>query len=142
MEWLLRTPIPIFTLTPALRATRAARPLKVSIKPPPSDFDFRTEISQLSRARIAGKFPELLDLADSGTLLLIEKSQFGPVPPWRSEFVEPEMIWLVGTSHISPKSSADVERVVRAVQPDNVVVELCRSRKAIIFSHLFTGTDN
>lgn len=61
--------------------------------------------------------------------MLIEKSLFGPVPSWRSEFVEPEEIWLVGTTHISQESAVEVERVVRAVKPDNVVVELCRSRR-------------
>lgn len=72
--------------------------------------------------------PELLDLADEGSLVVIRKSQFGPVPEWRSEFVEPEVIWLLGTNHVSEKSALDVERVVKVVRPDNVVVELCRSR--------------
>lgn len=81
-----------------------------------------------SRATIAKTRPHLLDLADKGTLVLIEKRQFGPVPTWRTDFVEPEAIWLVGTTHITPESADDVERVVRAVKPDNVVVELCRSR--------------
>nr|GFA01817.1 hypothetical protein [Tanacetum cinerariifolium] len=71
--------------------------------------------------------PELLDLADEGSLVVIRKNQFGPVPEWRSEFVEPEFIWLLGTNHVSKKSALDVERVVKVVRPDNVVVELCRS---------------
>lgn len=72
--------------------------------------------------------PELLDLVDNGRLFLIQKNLFGPVPIWRTDFVEPDAIWLVGTSHISEQSSLDVERVVRAVKPESVVVELCRSR--------------
>lgn len=64
----------------------------------------------------------------------IEKKQFGPVPEWRSEFVEPEEIWLLGTTHISSDSSEDVERVVRTLRPDNVVVELCRSRAGIMYA--------
>lgn len=96
---------------------------------PPPDFDFRNEIASDSRAAIAKTFPELLDLADDGTLILVQKQSFGPVPAWRKEFVEPESIWLVGTSHISPESASVVERVVRTVKPDNVAVELCRSRK-------------
>ena len=54
--------------------------------------------------------PELLDLADEGSLVVIRKSQFGPVPEWRSEFVEPEVIWLLGTNHVSKKSAVDAER--------------------------------
>lgn len=82
-----------------------------------------------SRAKIAKTHPELLDLASNGSLVLIEKRQFGPVPSWRTEFVEPEAIWLVGTTHISQESAMEVERVVQAVKPENVVVELCRSRQ-------------
>lgn len=50
--------------------------------------------------------------------------------------MEPENIWLIGTTHLSQDSAADVERVVRAIKPDNVVVELCRSRQAC-FPFLF-----
>ncbi|KAJ6764440.1 PHEROMONE SHUTDOWN PROTEIN [Salix koriyanagi] len=113
--------------------TKPTKSLNVSIKPPPPDFDFRSEILQESRATISRTYPELLDLANDGTLLLIEKKSFGPVPSWRTEFVEPEAIWLVGTTHISSQSAAEVERVVRAVKPDNVVVELCRSRAGIMY---------
>ncbi|CAN8253353.1 unnamed protein product [Cochlearia groenlandica] len=105
------------------------KPIKASVQTPPPDFDFRGEIASDSRAAIARTFPELLDLADNGTLVLIQKQSFGPVPSWRKEFVEPESIWLVGTSHISSESASDVDRVVRTVKPDNVAVELCRSRK-------------
>ncbi|KAJ7970014.1 TraB domain-containing protein [Quillaja saponaria] len=125
---------PIFMTNPVFLTTKPFRPFKVSIKPPPPDFDFTSEISQDSRTTIAQIHPELLDLADNGTLVLIEKKQFGPVPAWRTEFVEPEVIWLVGTSHISKESAMDVERVVRAVKPDNVVVELCRSRAGIMYT--------
>ncbi|CAH8279328.1 unnamed protein product [Arabidopsis lyrata] len=117
------------------------RPIKVSVsvQTPPPDFDFRNEIASDSRAAIAKTFPELLDLADNGTLILVQKQSFGPVPAWRKEFVEPEAIWLVGTSHISPESASVVERVVRTVKPDNVAVELCRSRKVHFFIQLKLG---
>ena len=48
--------------------------------------------------------------------------------------MEPEEIFVVGTSHISRKSAEDVDRVIRAVRPDNVVVELCRSRAGIMYA--------
>jgi pheromone shutdown protein TraB len=40
---------------------------------------------------------------------------------------------LVGTAHLSPASSSDVRRVVQAVQPENVVVELCKSRTSVMY---------
>ncbi|KAM1020708.1 hypothetical protein ACFX13_042618 [Malus domestica] len=79
------------------------------------------------KSQIAKTHPEPLDLAENGSLFLIEKSWFGPVPEWRSEFVE--VTWLVGTTRISQDFAVEVERVVRAVKRDNVAVELCRSRE-------------
>ncbi|KAL2324497.1 hypothetical protein Fmac_023555 [Flemingia macrophylla] len=114
--------------------TRPLRPIQVSVKPPPLDFDYRREISEESRAAIAKSHPDLLDLADNGTLVLLQKKMFGPVPPWRTQFVEPQSIWLVGTTHVSQDSAMHVERVVRALRPDNVVVELCRSRAGIMYA--------
>ncbi|XP_073138087.1 uncharacterized protein [Henckelia pumila] len=104
------------------------------IPPPPPDFDFRNEILGLSTAVIAETHPELLDLARDGALVMINKSDYGPVPSWRSDFVEPDSIWLIGTTHTSQQSASDVERVIRAVRPDNVVVELCRSRAGIMYT--------
>ncbi|PON57828.1 Pheromone shutdown [Trema orientale] len=129
MESLNSTSFPIFNTNPFLLKTRPFKPSKVSVKPPPPDFDFRSEILEESTAVIAKTHPELLDLASGGSLVLIEKRLFGPVPSWRAEFVEPEAIWLVGTTHISRESAMEVERVVQALKPDNVVVELCRSRQ-------------
>ena len=127
---LLSNPLtfPFFTSEP-LASKPFFKPIKASVQAPPPDFDFRNSLASDSRAAIASTFPELLDLADNGTLVLVQKQSFGPTPPWRKEFVEPESIWLVGTSHISQESATHVERVVRTVKPDNVAVELCRSRK-------------
>ncbi|KAJ9553205.1 hypothetical protein OSB04_017250 [Centaurea solstitialis] len=137
---LLNSPFPIFTPNPnnftiiTTPSRHSFRTTRVSIKPPPPEFDFKSEILVGSRAIIADLHPELLDLADEGNLVVIRKNQFGPVPAWRSEFVEPETIWLLGTNHVSEKSAIDVERVVQAVKPDNVVVELCRSRAGIMYT--------
>ncbi|TKY51257.1 TraB domain-containing protein [Spatholobus suberectus] len=130
---MIKSAFPIFRTNPFSLSTRPLRPLKVSVKAPPPDFDYRREISEESRAAIAESHPELLDLADNGTLLLVQKKRFGPVPPWRTDFVEPESIWLIGTTHLSKDSAMHVERVVRALRPDNVVVELCRSRAGIMY---------
>ncbi|XVE58612.1 hypothetical protein DITRI_Ditri04bG0183400 [Diplodiscus trichospermus] len=134
MDRLLEPIFPIFSANPKFLTRKPVKAFKVSIKPPPPDFDFRADILTESTARIGQTHPHLLDLAENGTLVLVEKQQFGPVPAWRTEFVEPEAIWLVGTTHISPESAAHVERVVRAVRPDNVVVELCRSRAGIMYT--------
>ncbi|KAM5557258.1 hypothetical protein ABKV19_024580 [Rosa sericea] len=132
----IHSTFPIFHTNPVFFTRKPLRPIKVSIKPPPPDFDFRSEILEDSRATIAKTYPELLDLAENGSLFLVDKSRFGPVPAWRTEFVEPEAIWLVGTTHISQDSALEVERVVRAVKPDNVVVELCRSRAGIMYASM------
>ena len=42
-------------------------------------------------------------------------------------------VYLVGTAHFSRESHEDVERVIRAVQPDIVMVELCKSRVNILY---------
>ncbi|XP_042480106.1 traB domain-containing protein isoform X1 [Macadamia integrifolia] len=118
---------------PRAITTRSPYLPRVSIKPPPPDFNFREAFLKDSKSTVAKIHPQLLDLVDNGSLVLIEKKHFGPVPIWRTEFVEPEVIWLIGTTHISQTSAMDVERVVRAVNPDNVVVELCRSRAGIMY---------
>lgn len=124
---------PIFTSNFCFHMIKSLKSSKisVSVKPPPPDFNFRAEILEDSRETIAQTHPQLLDLTDNGSLVLIEKRLFGPVPAWRTEFVEPDEIWLLGTTHISSFSAVDVERVVEAVNPDNVVVELCRSRQVL-----------
>lgn len=137
---ILTHPISLFpSATSNLLSIRNINPYRgtrvsVSVQPPPSDFDFREEILRGSRDSIAKTHPQLLDLADNGSLVVINKSQYGPVPSWRTEFVEPEAIWLIGTTHISLESATNVERVIRAVNPDNVVVELCRSRQVLFDS--------
>lgn len=41
-------------------------------------------------------------------------------------------VYLVGTAHFSEKSQDDVSLVIRNVQPDVVMVELCPSRVHIL----------
>jgi hypothetical protein len=47
-------------------------------------------------------------------------------------YCEPELIFLIGTAHVSTASPEHVARVVEAVNPQCVVVELCRSRSAVM----------
>lgn len=104
------------------------------MRPPPPCFDYRAAVLADTRAAAAGN-PALAGLIESGALVRVPRRRFGPVPAWRPpDFVEPEDVWILGTSHLSRDSVADVERVLRAVQPDNVVVELCRSRAGIMYA--------
>jgi len=48
-------------------------------------------------------------------------------------YQEPKEIFLVATAHLSKRSCEDVARVVDAVVPQSVVVELCKSRAAVMY---------
>lgn len=41
-------------------------------------------------------------------------------------------VYLVGTAHFSQESNEDVAKVIQAVQPDIVVLELCKSRTSVL----------
>lgn len=43
------------------------------------------------------------------------------------------MNFLVGTGHVSELSARDVERVITAVRPDAVCVELCKPRSLLMY---------
>lgn len=55
-------------------------------------------------------------------------------------YQEPQLIFIVGTAHVSQQSAADVEQVIAAVQPQAVVVELCKSRVGIL--HVLEDSSN
>lgn len=77
-------------------------------------------------------YPELLDLVEDGTLVVVPRPATY-VERRTDGYQEPELIFIVGTAHLSVKSAQDVERVVAAVRPENVVVELCKSRAAVMY---------
>jgi pheromone shutdown protein TraB len=73
----------------------------------------------------------LKDLLDSGALIVIERRK--DYSERRTDgYVEPEMIYLLGTSHVSETSAEHVRRVAQAVKPQSVVVELCRGRLGLL----------
>jgi hypothetical protein len=47
-------------------------------------------------------------------------------------YQEPQLIFILGTAHVSQQSADDVSQLIAAVQPDAVVVELCKSRTAVL----------
>ena len=55
--------------------------------------------------------------------------------------VEPEDIWVLGTSHVSEQSAHDVEAAVAALQPDAIVLELCRSRTGLLYADEAPSSD-
>eukprot|EP00271_Cylindrocystis_brebissonii_P014514 TRINITY_DN35881_c0_g1_i1.p1 TRINITY_DN35881_c0_g1~~TRINITY_DN35881_c0_g1_i1.p1 ORF type:complete len:469 (+),score=64.02 TRINITY_DN35881_c0_g1_i1:152-1558(+) len=104
----------------------------VQVRPPVPEFDFRSETSAFTREYIESSNPELLDLVDSGSLIVVPRS---PTYVERrcDGYQEPEIVYLLGTAHLSRKSAEEVTRLVTAVRPQNVVVELCRSRAGTLY---------
>eukprot|EP01018_Ginkgo_biloba_P016831 Gb_34280 [translate_table: standard] len=100
----------------------------VSIRPPPPNFDFRSETLEDTVSTIKQMYPQLSDLVEEGSIVVVKRPH-DYVERRSDGYVEPEMVIVVGTSHVSDDSAAHVERVLKAVRPENVVVELCRSRQ-------------
>ncbi|KAI3425153.1 hypothetical protein D9Q98_008924 [Chlorella vulgaris] len=102
------------------------------VKGPPAGYEHRTALRQRSVAFVSKTYPKLLGLVEQGTLVVLER------PPGYRErrtdgYEEPLELFLVGTAHVSAQSADDVRQVVTTVQPDAVVVELCRSRQAVMY---------
>lgn len=104
---------------------------RASVTPPPQDWDFRSACKG-SVQYVRKHHPELTDLAEEGSLVVIQRPQLY-VERRTDGYREPEVILILGTAHISAKSAHEADRVVRAVRPQNVVVELCRSRAGIMY---------
>jgi hypothetical protein len=116
----------------AAAAAAAAPPPPPRVAGPPPGYDHRAALGAPSLALVRARHPELLDLALSGALLAV------PRPAEYAErredgYLEPEVVYLVGTAHLSARSAADVARVVEAVRPESVVVELCKGRAAQMY---------
>ena len=109
---------------------------------PPDSYDFRADVADETRRLVAERYPSLLPLAESGVLIAWRRgfaatasaaaALRGEVAPAAGAPPEPEIVLVLGVAHASARSAADVDAVVRAVRPDNVVVELCRSRASLL----------
>lgn len=64
----------------------------------------------------------------------LRRRESNPVLPETATLLEVEgcKVYLVGTAHFSTESQEDVSKVIRATQPDIVMVELCKSRVNIL----------
>lgn len=99
---------------------------------PPTNYDHREHVLDESKKIICSRYPELQDLALAGTLVAVPRSS--TYSERRTDgYREPEMIFLLGTSHVSTKAAEEVERCIHALKPENVVVELCKSRSHIMY---------
>ena len=118
------------------RACASSPPPLLPALPPLSPLRLRsTSAAYLSSfAHLA----HLTHLARSGTLVVLTRDAgarelpspgpTGHVDANVGGFAEPGVIFLLGTAHGSAASCAAVSDLVRAVRPQAVVVELCRSR--------------
>ncbi|KAG1679399.1 hypothetical protein FOA52_007690 [Chlamydomonas sp. UWO 241] len=131
-----RRSVAVAAAAPAPPAVVAGTPQKPLVSGPPPGYDFRASTSASTLDVVGSRHPELQDLVDDGTLI-VWRRPLGYTERQSDGYVEPQLVYLVGTAHVSAKSALDVERVVQAVRPDAVVVELCRSRAG-----LMTGPDN
>lgn len=120
------------TNTPQTQAPVALRRGTLKLKPP-IEYDHRTDLARASKKLIEERYPDLMDLAEAGTLIAVERSELY-VERRRDGYLEPELVFLVGTSHASTSSAEEVTRIIESIRPDNVVVELCRSRSSVMYA--------
>lgn len=99
---------------------------------PPKNYDHRVHLMEESKQIIRHMYPELQDLSESGTLLAIPRPE-NYVERRADGYSEPEVVYIVGTAHTSNESAEEVARVIQAIRPENVVVELCRSRSSVMY---------
>ena len=132
---------PQTTLAPSSSSTAAAVATPTSTQStstepppqaaPPADFDLRSSLVPQTRAIISERWPELLDLVDDGTLVAVARPE--DYRERRSDgYSEPQLVLLVAAAHVSRASASAATRVVEAVKPDAVVLELCGSRKSVL----------
>ncbi|XP_024527844.1 traB domain-containing protein isoform X1 [Selaginella moellendorffii] len=97
-----------------------------SISGPPDDFSYREAVSMDTEEIVGTRWPQLIDIVREGSLVAVRNVNAG-------ENGEPELVILVGTAHVSQVSAQQVERAIKTIRPDNVVVELCKSRIGIMY---------
>ena len=90
-------------------------------------------------AWLAARHPSLAPLVASGALHCVRRPDTVPgagpdayVERRTDGYVEPELVVVLGSSHLSERSAEHADAVVRALEPQSVVVEVCRSRAALL----------
>jgi hypothetical protein len=77
------------------------------VNAPPADFDFRAATRGATREVVGRMHPELLDLVEAGVLLVVPRPD-DYVERRADGYVEPEVVYVVGTAHMSRLSAAQV----------------------------------
>lgn len=82
------------------------------------------------------EFPQDVSISDE-LLMNIQRLRRSSSPDLPSTVIKLETaegckVYLIGTAHFSKESQEDVEKTIQAVQPDIVLVELCKSRVDIL----------
>ncbi|CAI7781805.1 unnamed protein product, partial [Closterium sp. NIES-53] len=105
-------------------------------EPPVLGFDYRKATAETTYSIVAERYPDLMDLVRRGVLVVVqqpvEDDEAGGTDTSSSHRL-PREIFILGTTHVSETAAEDAMRVVRSVQPQNVVVELCKSRAPIMY---------
>lgn len=102
-------PIPLSSPSWHSSAQRLLPPIccRCGVTPPPGEYDFRAETSAQTRIAVRRLHPELMDLVEEGTLVIVHRPL--EYMERRSDgYVEPEVVYLVGTAHLSKLSAAQV----------------------------------
>ena len=99
---------------------------------PPASYDHRAATAAASAA-LALAHPRLAPLVRDGLLLALPRPE-AYTERREDGYEEPRVVWLLGTAHLSGRSSADVAACVEALRPEAVVVELCRSRAGVMYA--------
>lgn len=119
------------SIVAAAAATTTPPPPPPPPAAPPADFDLRAALVPQTRALVSLRWPELLDLVDDGSLVALPRAA-NYVERRTDGYEEPELVLLVAAAHVSRASASAARRVVEAVRPEAVVLELCGSRKAVL----------
>ncbi|KAK9830693.1 hypothetical protein WJX74_002859 [Apatococcus lobatus] len=122
-------------IRPAFVPKRPARFLlrvQSSIDQVPLGYDFKAATLAPARKALACCSPRVKELVEEGLLVAVARRQ-GYVERRLDGYQEPKMVYLLGTTHRSQQSADDVQQVVQELQPQSVVVELCRSRAGVMY---------
>lgn len=79
------------------------------VKAPPADYDFRAETLAQTLETVSSMHPELMDLVEDGSLVVVRRP-LGYVERRCDGYVEPEVVYIVGTAHMSRVSADQVSR--------------------------------
>jgi len=91
----------------ASAAAAAAAKSRVVVAPPPEDYDFRAETRLQTVETVRTHFPQLMDLVEDGTLVVVKRA-VDYVERRSDGYVEPEVVFVVGTAHMSRVSALQV----------------------------------